>query len=329
MSGKIMRIAAAFIGAAVSLALLNATASAQDRYPSHTVRIVVPTSPGAVTDVIARAIAQALSEAWGQPVVIDNRPGADEMLGDEIVAKADPDGYTLGIVSNGGITAAPQLHHEVHYDPQKDFTPIFMLGQVTPVMIVPGKSPVHTVQELIALAKSKPDELNYGSFGVGSYAHVAMEDFKRRTGVQLAHIPYRGATPAYNALIRDEVAVLIANLSGAIAQADAGNVRIIAAAGPHRSKARPDLPTVAESGVPGFSTGAWWGLLGPAKLPDAIVAKIRTDLTRVLDSPEMKKIYAFNTMERDDMTTAQFTQFIHDDTENWTRQIKAAGIQPD
>jgi tripartite-type tricarboxylate transporter receptor subunit TctC len=251
------------------------------------------------------------------------------MLGDEIVAKADPDGYTLGIVSNGGITAAPQLHREVHYDPLKDFTPIFMLGEVTPVMIVPGKSPVHTVQELIALAKTKPGELNYGSFGVGSYAHVAMEDFKRRTGVQLTHVPYRGATPAYNALIRDEVAVMIANLSGAIAQADAGNVRIIAAAGPHRSKARPDLPTVAESGVPGFSTGAWWGVLGPAKLPDAIVTKIRTDLTRVLDSPEMKKIYDINTMERDDMTVAQFTQFIRDDTEYWAQQIKAAGIQPD
>ena len=324
-----MRIVAALFGVAASLALASSGACAQDRYPSHTVRIIVPTSPGAVTDVLARAIAQALSEAWGQPVIIDNRPGADEMLGDEIVAKADPDGYTLGIVSNGGITAAPQLHREVHYDPLKDFTPIFMLGEVTPVMIVPGKSPVRTVQELIALAKSKPGELNYGSFGVGSYAHVAMEDFKRRTGVQLTHVPYRGATPAYNALIRDEVAVMIANLSGAIAQADAGNVRIIAAAGPHRSKARPDLPTVAESGVPGFSTGAWWGVLGPAKLPDAVVAKIRTDLTRVLDSPEMKKIYGINTMERDDMTTAQFAQFIRDDTEYWTRQIKAAGIQPD
>jgi tripartite-type tricarboxylate transporter receptor subunit TctC len=324
-----MRIVAALFGVAASLALLSDGACAQDRYPSHTVRIIVPTSPGAVTDVLARAIAQALSEAWGQPVIIDNRPGADEMLGDEIVAKADPDGYTLGIVSNGGITAAPQLHREVHYDPLKDFTPIFMLGEVTPVMIVPGKSPVHTVQELIALAKSKPGELNYGSFGVGSYAHVAMEDFKRRTGVQLTHVPYRGATPAYNALIRDEVAVMIANLSGAIAQADAGNVRIIAAAGPHRSKARPDLPTVAESGVPGFSTGAWWGVLGPAKLPDAVVAKIRTDLTRVLDTPAMKKIYDINTMERDDMTTAQFAQFIRDDTEYWTRQIKAAGIQPD
>jgi tripartite-type tricarboxylate transporter receptor subunit TctC len=324
-----MRIVAALFGVAASLALLSGGAYAQDHYPSHAVRIIVPTSPGAVTDVLARAIAQALSEAWGQPVIIDNRPGADEMLGDEIVAKADPDGYTLGIVSNGGITAAPQLHREVHYDPLKDFTPIFMLGQVTPVMIVPGKSPVHTVQELIALAKSKPGELNYGSFGVGSYAHVAMEDFKRRTGVQLTHVPYRGATPAYTALIRDEVAVMIANLSGAVAQADAGNVRIIAAAGPRRSKARPDLPTVAESGVPGFATGAWWGLLGPAKLPDAVVTKIRTDLTRVLDTPAMKKIYDVNTMERDDMTTARFSQFIRDDTEYWTRQIKAADIQPD
>jgi len=324
-----MRIAAALFGAVAAFALLGEGAYAQDRYPSRSVRIIVPTSPGAVTDVLARAIGQTLSEAWSQPVFIENRPGADEMLGDEIVAKSDPDGYTLGIVSNGGITATPQLHREVHYDPQKDFTPIFMLGQVTPVMIVPGKSSVHTVQDLIALAKSKPGELNYGSFGVGSYAHVAMEDFKRRTGVQLTHIPYRGATPAYNALIRDEVAVMIANLSGAKAQAEAGNVKIIAAAGAHRSKARPDLPTVAESGVPGFATGAWWGLFGPAKLPDAIVTKIRTDLTRVLDNAEMKKIYDVNTMERDDMTAAQFTQFIRDDTENWTRQIKAAGIQPE
>jgi tripartite-type tricarboxylate transporter receptor subunit TctC len=204
-----------------------------------------------------------------------------------------------------------------------------MLGQVTPVMVVPGVSPVRTVQDLIALAKSKPGELNYGSFGNGSYAHVAMEDFKQRTGIQLIHIPYRGAAPAYTALIRNDVAVMIANLSGATAQAEAGNVRIIAAAGPHRSKARPDLPTIAESGVSGFSTGAWWGMFGPRNLPGPVVDRIRTDLSRILDTPEMQKIYEINTMERDDMTPGQFVQYIHDDTENWARQIKAAGITPD
>jgi tripartite-type tricarboxylate transporter receptor subunit TctC len=324
-----MRTVIALLGATLSLALFTQTGLAQDPYPNRAVRIIVPTSPGAITDVLARAIGQTLSQSWGQPVVIDNRPGGDEMIGDEIVARSVPDGYTLGVFSNGGITASPLLHSEVRYDPQKDFTPIFMLGQVTPVMVVPGVSPVRTVQDLIAVAKSKPGELNYGSFGNGSYAHVAMEDFKQRTGIQLIHIPYRGAAPAYTALIRNDVAVMIANLSGATAQAEAGNVRIIAAAGPHRSKARPDLPTIAESGVPGFSTGAWWGMFGPRNLPGPVVDRIRTDLSRILDTPEMQKIYEINTMERDDMTPGQFVQYIHDDTENWARQIKAAGITPD
>jgi tripartite-type tricarboxylate transporter receptor subunit TctC len=322
-----MRNAAKLLIAAFSLALLSDISLAQSGYPNHVVKIIVPTSPGAVTDVLARAIGLPLSNAWGVPVIIDNRPGGDEMVGDDMVAKSTPDGYTLGVVSNAGITAAPQLHREVHYDPQKDFTPILMLGQVTPVMLVPGQSPIHTVQDLIALAKSKPGELNYGSFGVGSYAHVAMEDFKQRTGVQITHVPYRGATPAYEGLIRGDVSVMIANLSSATAQAEAGNVRIIAAAGPQRSKARPDLPTVAESGVPGFSTGAWWGLLGPAHLPDAIVNKVRTDVLRILDTPEMQKFYTTSTMQRDDLSRDQLLQYIKDDTEKWGRLIKAAGIQ--
>ena len=261
-------------------------------------------------------------------MAIDNRPGADEMLGDEVIAKAPPDGYTIGVVSHGGITASPQLHREFHYDPVRDFTPVFMLGQVTPVMVVPGNSPVNTVQDLIALAKSKPGELNYGSFGNGSYAHVAMEDFMRRTGIRLIHVPYRGAAPAYTALICGDTAVMIANLSGATAQAGAGNVKIIAAAGPKRSKARPDLPTIAESGVPGFSTSAWWGVFGPANLPQPIVDALRAEISRILDTPEMVKIYETNTMERNDMTSEQFAAFIRDDIDNWTHQIKAAGITP-
>ena len=325
-----MRTCIVLAGAMLSLSLCDSgVALAQEQYPNHTVKIVVPTSPGAVTDILARSIAQALSQAWGQAIVIDNRPGADEMIGNEIIAKSPPDGYTLGIVSNGGITASPQLHSQVRYDPQKDFTPIFMLGQVTPVMVVSAASSVHSVQDLIALAKAKPGELNYGSFGNGSYAHVAMEDFKQRTGTQMMHIPYRGAAPAYTALLRNETTVMVANLSGALGQAEAGNVRIIAAAGPHRSKARPDLPTVAESGVPGFSTGAWWGMFGPANLPRPLVDKIRAELSRILATPEMQKIFTNNTMEREDMTSEQFVQFIRDDLDNWARQIKAAGIKPD
>ena len=323
-----MRIRVVLLGAMLSLNL-GGVGLAQEQYPNRAVRIVVPTSPGATTDILARAIGQALSQAWGQPFIVDNRPGADEMIGDEVIAKSPPDGYTLGVVSPGGLTAAPQLHRQVRYDPEKDFTPIFMLGEITPVMVVSAASPVHSVPELIALAKSKPGEINYGSFGNGSYAHVAMEDFKQRTGTQMIHIPYRGAAPAYTALIRNETTAMIANLSGATAQAEAGNVRIIAAAGPRRSKARPDLPTVAESGVPGFATSAWWGMFGPANLPRPLVDKIRAELSRVLATPEMQKIFATNTMERQDMSPEQFAQFIHADIENWSRQIKAAGIKPD
>ena len=312
---------------ALLLLLAAGPASAQDAYPSRTVKIVVPTSPGAVTDVLARAIGQAMSQSWGQPVIIDNRPGGDETLGGEAVARSAPDGYTLLISSNGGITAAPHLH-TMRYDTQNDLTPIFNFGQVTPVMVVPASSPVKSVADLIALAKSKPGDLNYGSFGNGSYSHVAMEDFKQRTGTQMMHLPYRGAAPAYTALLRGETAVMIANLSGATGHSEAGTVRIVAAAGPHRSKARPDLPTVAESGVPGFSTGAWWGLFGPAGLPRPIVDKVRAELTRMLGTPEMQRIFAANTMEPMDMTSDQFAQFIREDLDNWARQIKAAGIKP-
>ena len=302
------------------LAFCAGAASAQDQYPSRTIKIIVPTSPGAVTDILARALGQAISQSWGQAVIIDNRPGGDETIGAEAVAKSTPDGYTLLLTNNSALTAAPHLHSQMRYDSQKDFTPIIMLGQVTPVMVVPASSPVRSVQDLIALAKSKPGELNYGSFGNGSYSHVAMEDFMQRTGTKMMHLPYRGAAPAYTAMLR--------NVSGATGHAEAGRVRIIAAAGAHRSKARPDLPTVAESGLPGFSTGAWWGLFGPGNLPSQITHKIRTEVSRILGTPEMQKIFAANTMELLDLTPEQFAQFIRDDLDNWRRQIEAAGIKP-
>jgi tripartite-type tricarboxylate transporter receptor subunit TctC len=303
-------------------------ASAQDQYPGHTIKIIVPTSPGATTDVLARVIGQALTQSWGRPVIVENRPGADEMLGVDVVAKSPADGYTLLVTSNGGITSSPQLAAQRRYDPINDLTPILYLGQVTPVMVVSAPSPVRSFQELVYHVKSRPGALNYGSFGNGSYSHVAMEDLKQRTGLDIMHIPYRGAVPAYTALLRDEILVMIANLASAAGHANAGNAHIIAAAGPQRSKVQPDLPTIAESGVPGFSTGAWWGLFGPANLPPAVFDKIRTETARLLGTPDVQKVFVTNTMELVDMTPEQFKQFIRDDTEYWARQFKAAGIKP-
>ena len=304
-------------------------ARAEDAYPARTVRFIVPSSPGGVTDLLARVIGKAVSETWGQSVVVENRPGADEMIGAQDVVRAPADGSMLLVASNTVITAAPHLHSHMPFDTQKDLTPLLMLGQITPVMNVAASLPVHSVQELIALAKSKPGELNYGSFGNGTYAHVAMEDFKRRTGTQILHVPYKGATPAITALIRSEVAVVIVNLSSIAPHVKAGAARIIAAAGEKRTAFLPDLPTVAESGVPGFSTGAWWGLWGPANLPQPVVDKIRTDVARALATPEARTLFETNTFALVSQTPEQFVRYIRDDLDNWGRQIKAAGIQPD
>jgi tripartite-type tricarboxylate transporter receptor subunit TctC len=318
-----------FISALGGAAVWPLAAHAQDRYPARTVRIIVPSSPGGITDLLARVIGQFLSQSWEQPVIIENRPGADELIGTEAVVKATADGYMLLVASNAAITAAPNLHSRMPFDSQKDLTPILMLGQITPVMIVPASSPVKSVQELIALAKAKPGELNYGSFGNGTYVHVAMEDFKLRTGTQILHIPYKGATPAITALLRSEIAVTIVNVGSVEAHVKAGTVRIIAAAGAQRAAMLPNLPTVAESGVPGFSTGGWWGLFGPADLPRLVVDKIRADAEHALGTPEAHSLFETNTFELVRKTPEQFVQFIHDDLGNWASQIKAAGIRPD
>jgi tripartite-type tricarboxylate transporter receptor subunit TctC len=313
------------LGVSTALILGTGMASAQD-YPAQNIKIIVPTTPGATTDVLARVLGQALNQSWGKPVIVENRPGADEMLGVDVVAKSAPDGYTLLVTSNGSITATPQLHLQKRYDPLNDLTPILYLGQITPVMVVSAPSQVKSFQEFVAHVKSMPGKLNYGSFGNGSYSHVAMEDLKQRTGLEIMHIPYRGATPGYTALLRDEILVMIANLASASGHASAGNARIIASAGPQRSKVRPDLATIAESGVPGFSTGAWWGLFGPANMPPAIFDKIRNETARLLRTPEVQKVIDTNTMELVDMTPEQFKQFLREDTEHWARQFKTAGI---
>lgn len=310
------------------LALGAGVAQAQDRYPNRTVRIVVPTSAGGVTDVLARVIAQGLTQAWGSPVIVDNRPGADQIIGTETVAKSAADGYTLLVTSDAAMTGNPHLHRNLRYDSLKDFTPLVMLGQIAPVLNVPASLPVHSFADLVALARAKPGTLNYASFGSGTYSHLSMEDLKHRAGIDIFHLPYKGSTPAITALLRGEISVLIVNLGNIADHARAGSIRIIAAAGARRSSFRPDLPTIAESGLPGFATGAWWGMFAPANLPDDIASRIRADVGKVLAAPMAQKVYETQTIERVELTREQFARLIRDDLAKWGALIRAVGLGP-
>jgi tripartite-type tricarboxylate transporter receptor subunit TctC len=302
---------------------------AEEPYPNRTVRIIVPSSPGGVTDVLGRMVAQGLSQAWGTAVVVVNRPGADEVTGLNAVAKAAADGYTLLVSTDASFTAGPHLHSEKLYDTLTDFTPIFDLGQITPVLCVPASVPVHSVAEFIAHAKANPGTMNYASFGVGTYAHLSMEEFKMLTGTDLLHVPYNGSAPAVLALLRGDVSATMINLNLVANHAQSGAVRIIAAAGASRSTFRPDLPTIAESGVPGFATGAWWGLFGPANLPSGVVDKIRHDVAAYLRTPEIIKFFEDTTIEPVEKNPDQFAQLIRDDYEHWGTLIKLVGVKHD
>jgi tripartite-type tricarboxylate transporter receptor subunit TctC len=309
----------------VALALTS-TAQAQT-YPDGTVRLIVPTSPGGVTDTMARIVAQRLTE-MGHTVVVDNRGGGNGSVGAIAVAHAPPDGLTLLVTSDATITANPSLSSKLGYS-AKEFTPIIVLCRGTPMLVVNSKVPANNVKELIALAKAEPGKLNYGSYGVGTYAHLSMEDFKLRTGTDIVHIPYRGATPAAQALLAGDVNILLLNLSSIEAHEKTGKVKILAAGGDKRAAARPDLPTIAEAGVPGFSTTVWFALFGPANMPAELVQKIYADVSKGLDEPQSKQYFEKNSFERVTDTPAEFGKLVDHDIAKWDTLIKQVGARVD
>jgi tripartite-type tricarboxylate transporter receptor subunit TctC len=310
------------------LAIASGPASAQT-FPSGTVKLIVPVPAGGVTDTMARIVAQRLTEAWGQPVVVDNRPGGNYAVGVQAVARSPADGLTLLVAPDSAVTANPHLFSKLPYDPVRDLTPIVVLCRITPVLVINPSLPVQSVPELIALAKGKPGSLNYGSYGIGTYAHLSMEDFKQKTSTDIVHIPYRGAAPAATALLAGDVSMLLLNLSSIEAHEKTGKVRILAAAGEKRALLRPDLPTIAEAGVPGFSTTAWFALWGPANMAPELVAKIHADVAKVLELPQSREFFATNSFERVDLSPAQFAKLIEDDSKHWGALIKAVGAKLD
>lgn len=316
------------IVALVSLAIAATGQAAAQNYPGSTVKLIVPVPAGGVTDVMARMIGQRLTEMWGQSVVVDNRPGGNYGVGALAVSRSPGDGYTLLVAPDSTFTANPALISKLNYDP-KEFTPIMMLCRASPILVVNSAVAANNVQELIALAKAQPGKLNYGSFGVGTYAHLSMEDIKQRTSTDIVHVPYRGAAPATTGLLAGEVSMLLLNLSSIEAHAQTGKVRILAAATEKRIATQPDLPTIAESGVPGFKTSVWFGLWGPANMPPELLAKIHADISKVLDLPESREFFKTNSFERVDLSPAQFEELIQSDLKHWSALINAVGARID
>jgi tripartite-type tricarboxylate transporter receptor subunit TctC len=296
-----------------------------DPFPSRPVRFIVPNPPGGSNDAAARMLAQALSEMWHHPVVVENRAGAGGNIGAQAAAASTPDGYTYLLSSPGPIAINSSLYKKLLFDPRKDFVPIALVATVPIVLMVNPKVPAATVKELIALAKRENGKMNVASSGIGSTHHLAAELFKKMAGVTLNHVPYRGAAPAMSDLVAGHVPILFDNLSTVIPQVHAGNVRALAVASPRRLPSLPDVPTFAEAGLEGFEASSWFGLLAPAGTPSGIVARVIGDVEKALSRPELQKKFETTGAQVAAISGAKFADFIKKETEKWADVIKTSG----
>ena len=298
------------------------------QYPTKPVHIVVPYPPGGAVDAFARVLSQSLSDAWGQQVVVDNRPGASTMIGAEQVAKSPADGYTLLLTAELTLVTVPHLYEKISYDPLRDFAPITALVSATQALVVNPSLPVKTVRDLVALAKAKPGELTYGSFGIGSTGHLNMEMLQAMTGVRFNHIPYTGAGPAMNDVIGGHISFMFAALSIVKGNVQAGKLHMIGVGSNHRSSEFPDVPTLSELGVPEFEAKSWFGLVAPAGTPPDIVKKINQDVTKVLsDRAFADKYLAAQGLEPIVGTPEQFAAFMRAETVKWGKVVRDANIK--
>jgi tripartite-type tricarboxylate transporter receptor subunit TctC len=315
---------------AIAIALLcigMATNSvAAEDFPTRPVTIIVASTPGGGTDIISRIIGEQLSKQLGQPFVVENIPGAGSLQGTVVAAKAAPDGYTLQTGLNASMAVNPSLFANLPYDPISDFEPVGMLAEFPFVVVVSNNFPAHSIKELIALAQSRPGEINYASAGNGTGQHLSMELFKLMTGIKLTHVPYRGAAPAYTDVIAGQVPVFIDNLASALGQIKGGNVRALAVTGKDRSPLLPDVPTVEEAGVPGYVYYTWFGLWAPKKTPQPIIDRLHAEVQKALADPTVKQRIAGAAGEPMDMPLADIKPFLKTQIDKWADVVKRAGI---
>lgn len=306
---------------------LTSLAQAQS-YPSKPLRLIVPYPPGGGTDIVARAVAQKLFENTGQPMVIENKPGASELIGTDALAKSAPDGYTMGLVTNT-FSINESLQHKLPYKGMNDFIPVTMLVATPFAIVVNPSVPAQTLQELVALARSKPGSLNYASLGPGSIHQMSMEWFKHLARVDIVAIPYKGLAAALTAGIAGEVQVVITGLTAGLTHIKSGKLRALAVTTAKRTPAAPDIPAVAEVGFPDYGVMTWYGILLPAGTPPDIVAKLGTELTKALNAPEVKDRFKTIGVDTAPMSPTAFADFLRSDIQLWARIVKLTGAKPE
>lgn len=300
--------------------------SAAAAYPVKPIRLIVPLAPGGPSDIMARTVAQKLSEHMKQTVIVDNRPGASATIGTEIAAKSPPDGYTIILVSNT-IAINPSLFAKLPYDTLRDLAAVSLLATAPYILGVHPSLPVNTVKQLIALAKARPGELNHASGGQGTGPHLGMEVFRLRTGIKIVHITYKGGGPAMNDFIAGQTQVYMANMIAAYPQVKNGRMRALAVTSEKRADAAPDIPTVAESGVPGFNEGGQHGILAPAGTPREIISKLREEIVKAMNTPEVKGRLQGEGGRVVASTPEEYGALIRSEMEKWAKVIKSAGIR--
>ncbi len=310
-------------------AMWSMAAMAQPAYPVKPIRMVVPFPPGGTTDILARVAGQKITEATGQQVIVDNRPGAGGNIGTEIVARAPADGYTLLTDPGSTLTINPSLFPKLPFDPLKDFAPITIIAAVPNLLVVHPSLPAKTVKELIALAKARPGQLNYASTGAGQSTHLSLELFKLMGGLNITHIPYKGSSPALTDVLAGQVTIMFDNMPSCLPHVKAGKLRALGVSTLQRSPALPALPTIAESGLPGFEVSVWFGVLAPAGTPRDIVSRLNAVVVKALAAPDVRQRLAGQGAEAVGNTPEQFTAQMQRDLVKWAKVVKDANIRID
>ena len=325
------RSAARTLAVLFALVLANGvnaqSATNAQAFPTHVVKIIVPTSPGGATDAFARALAPRLAELWGRALLVENRSGANQILGADYVSKAAPDGHTLLVSDASSFVMNPHLYKNLPYDGLRGFTPIMVLVRFPWVIAVHPSLPANSFQEFLAYAKANPGKISYGSFGLGSSGHISVDHLKNLAGIDIVHVPYKGAGPAVTDLLAGQIQMMMVTPLLVEPHARDGRLRLIAAATATRIPALPNLPTVAESGVPGYEAGTWFSLMGPAGMPRELTARIYSDTMKILNDPAFRERYVTRQwFEVVGNTPEAFAVYLKAEYERWNRLIKLSGV---